>query len=86
MLDVRTGVTGKGAVLLVEDERITAVGSGLAIPTGTKVIDLGAMTVLPGLIDCHTHLMMRLGPEESYASGRAASSRWSRSSPRSAFR
>jgi imidazolonepropionase-like amidohydrolase len=31
------------------------------------VIDLGSATVLPGLIDCHTHLMMRLGPDEPYA-------------------
>jgi imidazolonepropionase-like amidohydrolase len=67
MLDVRTGTASKDAVILIEGERITAAGSGLSIRPGTQVIDLGAMTVLPGLIDCHTHLMMRLGPEESYS-------------------
>jgi imidazolonepropionase-like amidohydrolase len=67
LLDVRTGTTSAGAAILVEGDRITAAGPGLAIPAGVKVVDLGAVTVLPGLIDCHTHLMMRLGPEESYA-------------------
>lgn len=43
-------------VVLIEGDRVTAVGSGLAIPAGTRVIDLGAATLLPGLIDCHTHV------------------------------
>ncbi len=45
------------AVILVEGERITAVGRGLAIPSGARVIDLGRSTVLPGLIDMHTHVV-----------------------------
>jgi predicted amidohydrolase YtcJ len=44
------------AVVLVEGERVTAVGSGLPVPAGVRVVDLGAMTLLPGLIDVHTHL------------------------------
>lgn len=67
MLDVRTGAMIKDAVVLVEGDRIAAAGSGIAVPAGAKVIDLGALTLLPGLVDCHTHLMMRLAPEESYA-------------------
>jgi len=43
-------------VVLIEGDRITGVGSNLAIPDGTRVIDLGSATLLPGLIDCHTHL------------------------------
>lgn len=43
-------------VVLIEGDKVTAVGSGLAIPAGTRVIDLGAATLLPGLIDCHTHV------------------------------
>ena len=43
-------------VVLIEGDKVTAVGSGLAIPAGTRIIDLGASTLLPGLIDCHTHV------------------------------
>lgn len=43
-------------VILIRDQKIVEVGKGLAIPPGAKVIDLSAMTVLPGLIDCHTHV------------------------------
>lgn len=42
--------------MLVEGERITAVGSKLAAPQGYEVIDAGNRTLLPGLIDAHTHL------------------------------
>jgi imidazolonepropionase-like amidohydrolase len=56
MLDVRSGALIDNAVVLVSGERITAAGSQLAIPPGAKVIDLGNKTLLPGLIDMHTHL------------------------------
>jgi len=44
------------AVILIEGERIRAVGRDLAIPSNATVIDLGSATVLPGLIDLHTHI------------------------------
>ncbi len=56
LLDVRSGAMLDQAVILVSGERITAVGSKLAIPAGATLIDLGQRTVLPGLIDMHTHL------------------------------
>ncbi|WP_348694432.1 amidohydrolase family protein [Duganella fentianensis] len=56
MLDVRSGTMIDGAVILIDGERITAAGSKLAIPAGAQIIDLGNKTVLPGLIDMHTHL------------------------------
>src|SRR5215813_5016395 len=46
----------RNAVILIEGDRITAVGAGLAIPAGYEVVDLSRSTVLPGLIDCHTHI------------------------------
>jgi len=48
----------KDAVVIVEGEKISAVGTKLAIPAGTEVIDLGDATLLPGLIDAHTHLLL----------------------------
>ena len=44
------------AVVLIEDGRIVQVGTALDIPQGTQVFDLGAATLLPGLIDAHVHL------------------------------
>jgi imidazolonepropionase-like amidohydrolase len=46
----------ENAVILIEGDRIMAAGSGLPIPANIEVIDLGGLTLLPGLIDCHTHL------------------------------
>ena len=56
MLDVRSGALVDNAVVLISGDRITAAGSKLAIPAGAQVIDLGNKTLLPGLIDMHTHL------------------------------
>lgn len=52
----RDGRVISPAVVLVENDRITAVGPSLPIPEGARVIDLGAATLLPGLIDVHDHL------------------------------
>ncbi|WP_229258470.1 Xaa-Pro dipeptidase [Duganella rivi] len=56
MVDVRSGTLVDNAVVLISGERITAAGSKLAIPAGAQVIDLGNKTLLPGLIDAHTHI------------------------------
>ncbi|MGA9039852.1 MAG: amidohydrolase family protein [Terriglobales bacterium] len=43
-------------VILIRDHKIEAVGKNITIPADAKIVDLSKMTVLPGLIDCHTHL------------------------------
>jgi len=55
-------VTGKGtviqdAVVLIEKDRVTAVGSGAAaVPAEARLIDLRPLTGIPGMIDVHTHM------------------------------
>ncbi len=48
--------TLKDAVILIEDGRIKAIGEDVEIPEGAEVFDYGDKTILPGLIDAHTHL------------------------------
>ncbi|MDQ3918209.1 MAG: amidohydrolase family protein [Acidobacteriota bacterium] len=62
LLDVRSGNVIDNAVVIVEGERVKAVGPRVAVPAGARVYDLGNVTLLPGLIDCHTHVMLE--PED----------------------
>ncbi len=56
------GSVTENAVILVRQDRIERVGAGLQIPAGAQVIDLSRYTVMPGLIDCHTHVLLQ--PED----------------------
>src|ERR1700752_482270 len=58
LLDVESGKMLQNQVILIDGERITAVGAAAStpIPAGSRMIDLSGSTVLPGLIDAHTHL------------------------------
>jgi imidazolonepropionase-like amidohydrolase len=62
LIDVKNGTVLEKPVILIEGERIKAAGAGLAIPKEAALIDLGTATLLPGLIDCHTHLTFEPGP------------------------
>jgi len=56
LVEPDSGTVLTDQVILVDGGKIQAVGKGLAVPAGAKVIDLSDKTVLPGFIDCHTHL------------------------------
>ena len=50
------GVTYDRGVVLVEGDRIAAVGAGIAIPEGARVVDVAGKVITPGLIDTHSHI------------------------------
>ena len=56
LIDGRGGAPIAPAMVRVDGDRIAAVGTTLAVPAGARIVDLGAATLLPGLIDLHTHL------------------------------
>lgn len=67
LIDVESGKWIDAPVVIIEGERIKAVGSRLAVPQGARVIDLGERTLLPGLIDAHVHIAGGGGPNAGVA-------------------
>jgi imidazolonepropionase-like amidohydrolase len=69
LIDPASGQVRTNQLIVIEDDKIKSVGGAAdltsSLPAGTKVIDLGPATVLPGLIDCHTHITSQ--PEDYYA-------------------
>jgi imidazolonepropionase-like amidohydrolase len=61
LIDGRGGAPLEPAMVRIEGERIAAVGTTLPVPNGARLVDLGSATLLPGLIDLHTHLTGRMG-------------------------
>ena len=68
LIDPETATVTTNQIILIEGERIKAVGANVAIPAGATVIDLSKLTVLPGLVDTHTHMALtyKEQPENNY--------------------
>ena len=56
LFDAKSGTMIVNPVVHIKNDRIVSVSSGGALPLGAKVIELKGMTLLPGLIDMHTHI------------------------------
>lgn len=62
LLDPEAGAVRPNQIILIEGTRIRDVGPNVAIPAGATVVDLSAMTVMPGLVDAHNHLALTYKP------------------------
>jgi imidazolonepropionase-like amidohydrolase len=62
LFDSVSGTLSDGAVIVVQGDRIEAVGGTAPLPADARVIDLGDATLLPGFIDAHVHLSQEAGP------------------------
>ena len=82
LLDVRSGRTLDNQAILIDQDRIKEVGDVSAISShapGAQVLDLGAATLLPGLIDAHNHLLGNpkdLSPAQSLRTSSAQAALW----------
>lgn len=56
LIDPDSGTVLSNQTIIISGNKIREVGSALKVPDGATIIDLSDRTVLPGLIDCHTHL------------------------------
>ncbi len=61
LIDGRGGPPLAPAMIRIEGERIAEIGARLSTPADARVLDLGSATLLPGLIDLHTHLTDKFG-------------------------
>jgi len=64
LIDVVNGTVLTNQIILVDSNKIIDIGSNITIPKDAEIIDLSKSTVLPGLMDCHTHLTFE--PGENY--------------------
>jgi len=56
IIDPSSGTVSYNQIILVENSKIRELGANISIPKGAEIIDLSKSTVMPGLIDAHTHI------------------------------
>ena len=61
IIDVIGETVLKDGSVLVESGIVKEIGSGISVPEGAKVVDLGGKTLLPGLFNCHVHMCSDAG-------------------------
>src|SRR5581483_404559 len=64
LLDIENGKLISPGEILIQGGRIAEVGSHVSQPSGAEIIDLGSVTLMPGLIDAHIHLFLHPGAED----------------------
>jgi imidazolonepropionase-like amidohydrolase len=64
LLEVDTGNLLQPGEILIEGQRIREVGKSVQHPAGARVLDLGDVTLMPGMIDAHVHLFLHPGSED----------------------
>jgi imidazolonepropionase-like amidohydrolase len=63
MFDARTGDVKSPGLVVVQGDRIVGSGAAAKVPSGARVVDLGDATLLPGLIDAHTHVTFEMSAD-----------------------
>ena len=66
LFDGISGRVSDDATVIVQKGRIVGIGRSAAVPAGARVIELGDATLLPGLIDAHTHLIFSGSREDEF--------------------
>jgi imidazolonepropionase-like amidohydrolase len=60
LIDPENGTTSPGQTIIVRQGRITEIGFKFPLPTNAEIVDLSGFSVMPGLVDAHTHLAMTM--------------------------